>query len=123
MLRVLSKKNLISQPKHMLLVPIRTVSLRGFFEHPKYMLNMMGKNIFTIVRWKTVFNLNLCLTIQHLSMPPLKGWETYDLAHEILVTLSNNEGSDEPAQILRLAKAFAACIHIFAKALAACIHI
>ena len=47
--------------KHMLWVLKRTVSLRrsshwdGSFEHPKYMLKLIGKKIFTIVRSKILF--------------------------------------------------------------------
>ena len=41
---------LISQPKHMLWVLIRTVSMRQFFEHPKRMFKLLGKKIITILR-------------------------------------------------------------------------
>ena len=41
---------LISQPKHMLWVLRRTVSMRRSFEHQKHMLNLMGKKIFVILR-------------------------------------------------------------------------
>ena len=42
---------LISQPKHMLWVLKRTVSMRRFFfEHPKHMLKLTGKKISTILR-------------------------------------------------------------------------
>ena len=55
--QVRTKKNnfLIFQPKHMLWVLKRTVSMRRFFEHPKHMLKLMGKKIFTILRSKIVF--------------------------------------------------------------------
>ena len=74
----------------------------------------MDKKIFKILQSFFVCYKDLLtnLTVQHLSMPPLNGWETYDLANEILVTLSNIKGTDKPAQICRLAKAFAACLHI-----------
>ena len=41
---------LISQPKHMLWVLIRTVSMRRSLEHPKHMFKLMGKKIITIIR-------------------------------------------------------------------------
>ena len=41
---------LISQPKYMLWILKRTVSMRGSFEHPEHMLKIMGKKIFTILR-------------------------------------------------------------------------
>ena len=40
------------QPKHMLWVLQRTVSLRRFFEHPKHMLKPTGKKILTILAKK-----------------------------------------------------------------------
>ena len=40
------------QPKYILWVLKRTVS---FFEHPKHMLKLIGKKIFTILRSKTLF--------------------------------------------------------------------
>ena len=46
---------LISQPKHMLWVLKRTVSVGGSFEHPKHMLKLMGKEIFTMLRSKFLF--------------------------------------------------------------------
>ena len=45
---------LISQPKDMLWVLKRTVSMSSF-EHPKHMLKLMGKKIFTILRSKILF--------------------------------------------------------------------
>ena len=38
----------ISQPKHMLWVLKRTVSMRRFFKHPKHIQKIMDKKIFTI---------------------------------------------------------------------------
>ena len=32
----------------------------GSFEHPKHMLELMGKKIFTILRWNFFVYLNLC---------------------------------------------------------------
>ena len=48
---VRTRKNnfLISQPKHMLWVLKRIVSMRQFFEHQKHMLTIMGKKIFTLL--------------------------------------------------------------------------
>ena len=46
---------LIYKPKYMLWVLKRTVSMRGSFEHPKHMLQLMGKKIFTILLSKNVF--------------------------------------------------------------------
>ena len=46
---------LIFQPKHMLWVLKRTVSMRRFFCGPKHMLKIMGKKIFTILCWKLLF--------------------------------------------------------------------
>ena len=40
-------KSAISQPKHMLWVLKRTVSI-SYFEHPKMMFKLMGKDIITI---------------------------------------------------------------------------
>ena len=45
----------ISQPKHMLWVLKRTVSMDSSFEHPKHMLKLMGKRIFTILCSKILF--------------------------------------------------------------------
>ena len=45
----------------MLWVLKRTVSMRrGFFEHPKHMIKLMGKEIFTILRLYVFVYLNLC---------------------------------------------------------------
>ena len=53
------KNNLFfSWPKHILWILKRTVS-DGSFEHPKYMLSMMGKKIFTILLSKNCLNLFL----------------------------------------------------------------
>ena len=49
------KNNLISQPKHMLWVLKWTVLMRGLFEHPKYMLELMGKKILTFLLSKSLF--------------------------------------------------------------------
>ena len=46
---------LISQPKHMLWVLKRTVTMRRFFLAPNYRLKLMCKKILTILRSKTVF--------------------------------------------------------------------
>ena len=48
-------KFLISQPKHMLWVLKRNVSMRLFFERPKHMLKLMGKKIFTLYRSEILF--------------------------------------------------------------------
>ena len=41
----------VSRPNHMLWVLKRTVSLRRvFFEHPKHMFKLIGKEIITILR-------------------------------------------------------------------------
>ena len=40
---------LIFQPKHVLWVFKRTVSMRRLFQHPKHMLEMMDSKIFTIL--------------------------------------------------------------------------
>ena len=50
---------LISQPKHMLWLLKRTISMRQFFWAQKHMLKLTGKKIFTFLRWKFV-----CLEIQ-----------------------------------------------------------
>ena len=50
------KKILISQPKHMLWVLERTVSMRQFFEHPKHMFKLMGKKIITHLHSKNVLS-------------------------------------------------------------------
>ena len=49
---------LISQPKHMLWVLKRTISVRRFFEHPKHALKLMSKKIFTILHSKFLFILS-----------------------------------------------------------------
>ena len=41
-----------TQPKHMLWILKRAVSVRRFFEHPKHMLKLMDKKISTILRSK-----------------------------------------------------------------------
>ena len=46
---------LISQPKHMLWVLKRTVSMRRLFLAPNYWLNLMCRKILTNLRSKTVF--------------------------------------------------------------------
>ena len=46
---------LISQPKHMLWVLKRTVSMRQLFLAPSYWLNLMCRKISTNLRSKTVF--------------------------------------------------------------------
>ena len=48
-------KCLISQPKHMLWVLKRTVSMRRFFKAPNYRLNLMCQKILTILRLNIVF--------------------------------------------------------------------
>ena len=46
-----SKNNLlISQPKHMLWVLKRTVSMRGSFEHQKHMFKLIDEKIITLLR-------------------------------------------------------------------------
>ena len=47
--------SLISQSNYMLWVLKRTVSMRRFFWAPKHMLKLMGKEIFTILRWNVLF--------------------------------------------------------------------
>ena len=46
---------LISEPKHMLWVLKRTVSMRRFFVHPKHMFKLMDYKIFTILRSTILF--------------------------------------------------------------------
>ena len=45
----------ISQPKHMLWVLKRSVSMRRLFKAQNYSLNLMCKKILTVLRSKTVF--------------------------------------------------------------------
>ena len=45
---------LITQPKHMLWVLKRTVSMKGSFGHPKHMFNLMGKEINAILCAQTI---------------------------------------------------------------------
>ena len=53
---IYQKKNfLIFQPKHILWVLKRTVSVKRFFWAPKTYAKIMGKKIFTILRWKFLF--------------------------------------------------------------------
>ena len=40
---------LISQPKHMMLVLKKNITRDSSFEHPKHMLKLIGKRIFTIL--------------------------------------------------------------------------
>ena len=47
---------LISQPKHILWVLKRTVSMRRVFEHPKHILKLVGKKILTILFWFILTN-------------------------------------------------------------------
>ena len=75
---------LISQPKHMLQVLKRTVSMRGFLEHPKHMLKLMGKEIYailgaqTILIWTYVMHMtdarqiDVQIGIGHLGLVPRK---------------------------------------------------
>ena len=41
----------------------------GSFEHPKHMSNTMGKKIFTILRWKFLFYLNLWTYVTPTKLP------------------------------------------------------
>ena len=65
---------LISQPKHMLWVLKQIVSMRLFFWAPKNMLKIIGKKIFTVLRWK------FCL-----SKPMFSCFPSYKLASVWLI--------------------------------------
>ena len=49
---------LISQPKHVLWVLKRTVSMTGSFEHPKLLFKLIGKEINAILGAQTILNWN-----------------------------------------------------------------
>ena len=51
------KMILISQPKHILWILKRTVSMRQTFLYPNHMLKLMGKNIFTTLRSTIYFHI------------------------------------------------------------------
>ena len=55
-----------SQPKHMVWVLKRTVSMRRFFWAPKTYAKIMGTKIFTILRWNFFIYLNLWLWFYHI---------------------------------------------------------
>ena len=52
----------------MLWVLKRTVSMRRFFEHPKHMLKLMGKKIFTFLRQKLLFILTYGYAVIQLKL-------------------------------------------------------
>ena len=82
--------------------------LNETFDHPKYMLKLMGKKIFIVLLSK---NLNLWFMSIYFGF-------TNEAVHEmfVLIAFFSKEGSEEPAPIHRLATAFAAHIdRLFAK--------